>query len=433
LHSYPLFTCRWPRMADQGSVPKAKVPTSTTKAIEAVVGNGFCTGCGLCESLAPKGAIEMKLSELGYLRPAVVQADKVDALAVFSDTCPGKRIEHVDFQEKRHPLWGPLIAVRAGHSTDPEIRREGSSGGVVSALAIHLLDSGAVAFVAQIAVDHTDPLRNEMQISRSRADVLRAAGSRYSPSAPLRHLRELLDRNEKFAFVGKPCDVAALRRYALHDERVNALVPYMISFMCAGIPSMAGTHELLREFGVEPPEVRSFRYRGDGWPGNARAVTNDGRSFEMDYNRSWGTILGKHLQFRCKICPDGTGEFADLVCADAWYGESGYPDFTERDGRSLVIARTRKGEALIGEAMAAGVVALDPLPVDDVALMQPYQAQRKRLVLGRSIATRIARGVRPEYRRMGLLRASVGANAVAFLRHAWGTMKRANGESGKIS
>src|SRR3712207_7050821 len=38
---------------------------------------------------------------------------------------------------------------------------------------------------------------------------------------------------------------------------------------------------------------------------------------------------------RCKICPDGTGEFADIVCADAWYGKDGYPDFAEREGRSL--------------------------------------------------------------------------------------------------
>ncbi len=374
----------------------------------------------------------MKLSDRGYLRPSIIEPDKVDALTVFNDTCPGRRVEHVDFQTKRHPIWGALIAVRAGHSTDREVRREGSSGGIVSALAIHLLERGAVAFVAQIAVDHTDPLRNEMQLSRSRADVLRAAGSRYSPSAPLRHLRELLDRNEKFAFIGKPCDVAALRRYALHDERVNELVPYMLSFMCAGIPSMAGTRELLREFGVDATEVKTFRYRGDGWPGNARAVTHDGRSFEMDYNRSWGSILGKHLQFRCKICPDGTGEFADVVCADAWYGEGGYPDFTERDGRSLAMARNNKGEALIVEAMAAGAIALEGVAVDDVALMQPYQVQRKRLVLGRSIATRMARGVSPVYRRMGLWRASLGANALEFLRHAWGTLKRANGESGRF-
>jgi coenzyme F420 hydrogenase subunit beta len=45
---------------------------------------------------------------------------------------------------------------------------------------------------------------------------------------------------------------------------------------------------------------------------------------------AWGEELSNHLQFRCKICPGGTGEFADVVCAGAWYGKDGYPDFTER-------------------------------------------------------------------------------------------------------
>jgi coenzyme F420 hydrogenase subunit beta len=37
----------------------------------------------------------------------------------------------------------------------------------------------------------------------------------------------------------------------------------------------------------------------------------------MSYADSWGGILSRHVQFRCKICPDGTGGFADVVCADA--------------------------------------------------------------------------------------------------------------------
>jgi coenzyme F420 hydrogenase subunit beta len=305
---------------------------------------------------------------------------------------------------------------------------QGSSGGVLSAIATWLLETRRVSFVAQIAVSHDDPLRNELQLSRDRAAVLRAAGSRYAPSSPLSELRELLERGEKFAFVGKPCDVAALRRYALHDSRVNTLVPVMMSFMCAGMPSIKGTHALLQQLGADRNVLQSFRYRGDGWPGMARAVTNDGKVYETDYNSSWGKVLGNYLQFRCKICADGTGEFSDITCADAWYGKDGYPDFAEREGRSLVLSRTATGEQIIKEALAAGVVTLEALPVADIAQMQPYQATRKKVVLGRTIATRLARGQSPSYRRMGLIRASLMANPLEWLRHAWGTYRRAKGE-----
>jgi coenzyme F420 hydrogenase subunit beta len=154
----------------------------------------------------------------------------------------------------------------------------------------------------------------------------------------------------------------------------------------------------------------------------------DGRILEADYNSSWGSVLNRHLQFRCKICPDGTGEFADIVCADAWYGNDGYPDFTERDGRSLIITRTDRGESLLASVIGAKALSAEYLPVDDIARMQPYQVNRKQVVLGRLVGTAIARGKVPVMRRMGLLRASLAGRKVEWLRNAWGTFKRAKGE-----
>ena len=58
--------------------------------------------------------------------------------------------------------------------------------------------------------------------------------------------------------------------------------------MCAGIPSQNATVDVINAMGANPAQVTSFRYRGDGWPGMARAVQADGQSFEMDYNSSWG-------------------------------------------------------------------------------------------------------------------------------------------------
>lgn len=400
--------------------------------IPEVVQNGLCAGCGLCQAVAKPGAVRMHVSRGGYLRPQLQAPLSAAETQIVADVCPGSRIEHAPADRADapayHPVWGPLVGVRAGHSLDPEVRRQGSSGGGISAIAAWLLDTGQVDFVAQIAVSSDDPLRNDLQISTTRADVLAAAGSRYAPSAPLANLRELLDRGQRFAFVGKPCDVAALRRYGRHDPRVGQLVVAMMSFMCAGIPSLHGTHELLAKLGADRNQLKSFRYRGDGWPGMARAVQHDGQVFETDYNSSWGTVLNKHLQFRCKICPDGTGEFADIVCADAWYGKDGYPDFAERDGRSLVLSRTTLGESLITRAMAAGVLAADTLPADDIARMQPYQVNRKQMVLGRVIATWLARRQAPRYRRLALVRNALSARKLEWLRNAWGTLRRAKGE-----
>jgi coenzyme F420 hydrogenase subunit beta len=397
--------------------------------IDSVTRNGFCAGCGLCEAIAPVGSIKMRMSAEGYLRPLVLEGLPAAATQAIAETCPGVKVEHPPGAQRQHPIWGSLVSVQTGHAIDPEVRRQSSSGGVISALAIHLLESAQVDFVAQIAVDQQDPLLNALQISRSRADVLRAAGSRYAPSAPLKDLRELLASGQRFAFVGKPCDVAALRQYAEHSPSVKSQIPYMLSFMCAGVPSIKGTHEVIAALGATREKVVSFRYRGDGWPGMARAVHDSGEAFEMDYNTSWGSILNKHLQFRCKICPDGTGEFADVVCADAWYGKDGYPDFEERDGRSLLLARTATGRSLVEAAEGANIISAAPLSVNEIAKMQPYQVERKQLALGRRIATRLAMGQAPQYANMGLLSAAIKAKSIHWLRSAWGTYKRTRQEA----
>lgn len=254
-----------------------------------------------------------------------------------------------------HPVWGPVVAARLGWSTDPELRQNASSGGGLSGLLVHLLTSGEIDYVVQTAVAPNSPVRNALAISTGRDDVFHAAGSRYAPSSPLENIAECLEQPGRFAFVGKPCDVAGLRQLARIDPRVNEKVAYMLAFMCAGVPSYRGTSALLKAMGVtDESEVVSFRFRGDGWPGYATAELADGTRFSMDYENSWGGILNRHLQFRCKICPDGIGEFADIVCADGWhYDEAGNPLFGEQDGRSIVLSRTAKGEALLGRAKGA--------------------------------------------------------------------------------
>ncbi|WP_420910238.1 Coenzyme F420 hydrogenase/dehydrogenase, beta subunit C-terminal domain [Paraburkholderia fungorum] len=396
--------------------------------LQSVLESNSCTGCGLCESALESNPVRMQMSDQGFLRPVIIRPLTPEDEAKFASFCPGVVVSHQETEGRLHRIWGPLVETRVGHSCDEEIRRVGSSGGVLSGLLLHLLNSGSVDFVAQIAVSISDPLANELQISRTRADVLRAAGSRYAPSAPLKDIRSILDGEETGAFVGKPCDVAALRQLARVDERVGKRFRYFISFMCAGVPSQHGTYEVLRQLGIPKDEVGNFRYRGNGWPGNVRAVSKFGEIREMDYCQSWGTILNKFLQFRCKICPDGTGEFADIVCADAWYGKDGYPDFSDREGRSLILARTNLGRELIESATRAGILLSDQISSDEIELMQPYQSERKRSVLARLIGTWLALGRAPRVRRLGLIRASQSSSVMSLLKNCVGTYRRAKNE-----
>ena len=397
-------------------------------AVEDVLNADLCLGCGACAVAFDKTPVRIQLAADGFLRPVSERSLTAEESAEFSQFCPGVRLAHPHRDASFHALWGPLRQIATGYAADEEVRFKGSSGGGLSALMIHLLETGSVQGVVHVAPSPDHPFENVVQISTTREAVLAAAGSRYAPASPLAALNDCLARPGVFAFVGKPCDVAALRALQRLRPQIRKKFPYVLSFMCAGTPSFKGTDAVVERMGFRPQEVVRFRYRGDGWPGMARAETADGRVAEMGYDASWGQVLNRHLQFRCKICPDGTGEFADVTCADAWYGdEHGYPSFEEAAGRSLVLARTEQGERLIGAASAAGALIVEPLAVEEIARMQPYQRTRKGALLARLFGLKMALRKTPRYRALGLWAAARQLSPKVHLKNALGTWMRVVG------
>jgi coenzyme F420 hydrogenase subunit beta len=344
---------------------------------------------------------------------------------LITDICPGARLTQSVTEGDDHQLWGPIVSTRVGASTDLALRHQAASGGALSAILLHLLETGRVDRAVQTAASDIYPLTNMTITSLDREDVVRAAGSRYAPSAPLSNLMSELEEPGKFALVGKPCDIAAARMLARSDPRIGEKIPFMLSFFCAGVPSIHGTHAILEKLGVKEADVSRFRYRGEGWPGRATAILKDGTEKSLSYIESWGDILSKRVQFRCKICPDGTGGFADVVCGDAWRGnEQGYPLFEEQEGRSLIIARTESGENLVRSALLAGCIRAEPLSIEEIQQMQPSQANRKRLVLSRLLALLVLGRQAPVFRGFNLVRAAGMASPGANLRSFLGMVRR---------
>jgi coenzyme F420 hydrogenase subunit beta len=365
------------------------------------------------------------MTDDGYLRPHQERPLSVETDRLISDICPGVNLRLYSDTAENHPLWGPIVSARSGWSDDPLLRRHASSGGALSALLIYLLDAGIVDYVVQTGASDSAPLENATAFCVTREDVYQAAGSRYAPSAPLADLMKRLEKPGRFALVGKPCDIAAVRTLGRKDPRISQKIPVMLSFFCAGVPSTRGAGRILDEMGLDKNEVVRFRYRGDGWPGRATAVLRDGTEVGMSYSESWGRILSHHVQFRCKICPDGTGGLADIVCADAWHcDENGYPLFEEDEGRSLVITRTQLGEALVRNAIAAGRLVAGSLDTDMIAQMQPSQVRRKQLVLSR-LAAMVVLGRRlPHFGGMHLAKAALSAGVWSNVRSFFGMARR---------
>ncbi|MDW4549315.1 Coenzyme F420 hydrogenase/dehydrogenase, beta subunit C-terminal domain [Defluviimonas sp. D31] len=351
--------------------------------------------------------ISMHEDSDGFLRPRISRPLEATEDTLVHAVCPGLGQTVSAGGRKDDILWGPYISVQSGWSTDPEIRFAGSSGGVLSALANYLIRSGRVDAVLETCAASAPVTANAEAVVTDRLGVLAAAGSRYAPSAPLAHLRDHVATGRRFAIVGKPCDAAAMRALADNDPEIARSVPVILSFFCAGVPSGHGGAALLRALDTRPADAKAFRYRGNGWPGRATVIRRDGTERSMTYQDSWGSILSREVQHRCRICADGTGCAADLVCGDAWEcDEAGYPVFEEADGISLIVARTELGATLLNEAVRDGAIAISPFRVSRLASIQPGQRERRRALLARLLGQRLCLRPIPCYRGLHLFAAA---------------------------
>lgn len=379
------------------STPRQKLD----REIARVITNENCSGCGACTLL--DSGVQMTLQSDGFNRPTRAgEGDaRADAAARFRAACPGARVAaQRPALSRRHPTMGPIVAVFEAWAADPEVRHRGSSGGTLTALAAWLAETGEASRVIGAAADAANPRRTVTVQLTSRDDALAQAGSRYAPASNAAHPASV---DPQAAIIGKPCEVSAVR--ALHQTGTRETAPLLLSFFCAGTPSQHATESLVAQLGIAADEVVSdLWYRGRGWPGRFTVERDGEPAVSTSYQESWGEVLGRHLQWRCKICPDGVGESSDVTAADLWRSDDrGYPDFSDGAGVSALIARTERGLDLIARAVTAGVLMAAPISINDLAAVQPFQRQRRETLAGRLVGTVLAGRRIPAYRGFSLI------------------------------
>jgi coenzyme F420 hydrogenase subunit beta len=372
------------------------------RGIEDVAERHLCCGCGTCAYVQPD-EIRMVDDVAKGRRPIVADAAAADTSEALA-ACPGVGIAHhpgeqpADLVGELLGVWGPVLELWEGFAADDELRFAASSGGAASALALHCLEEEGMHGVLHIGARPDVPYLNRTMMSRSRAEMLAAAGSRYAPASPCDGLGLVEDAPAPSVFIGKPCDVAGADKARRLRPGLDAKLGLTIAVFCAGTPSTAGTLEMIQRMGVDDPSsVGSVRYRGNGWPGMAEVqVRGDDAVRRLTYDESWGQILQKHRQWRCQVCADHTGELADVSVGDPWYREipPGEP------GRSLVLVRTPKGREVVRRAIASGAMVLDRVEPDLLARSQPNLLHTRGAVWGRVVAMRALGAPAPRFEHM---------------------------------
>jgi len=347
---------------------------STTGTIQEIVLNELCTGCGTCVAFCPKSAITLVRDyERGIYVPHV-DTESCHPCGICLRVCPGTMDDPGDLNraifgtKQENGLLGSILCCYSGYSTDEGVRYSASSGGLVSQILIFALEHGIIDGALVTRMNEKKPLEPEPFIARSREEILSAVGSKYCPVPVNVLLRDILSQDGKFAVVGLPCHIRGVRKAEMIYEKLAKRIVLHIGLICSHTLNFLATDFLLQPYLTNVGStVTRLRYRGHGWPGFLTAQTADGERFSLPFQKFGRMhILHFFAPRRCLICADQSCELADLSFGDAWLTEFA----NDKVGRSVVVSRNLKAEAILQQAREEHIVALDNLSRDSFVRSQ---------------------------------------------------------------
>jgi coenzyme F420 hydrogenase subunit beta len=272
-------------------------------------------------------------------------------------------LDEMVFGAKRtDPILGSYRALNMVKSEDSAVHSAGQYGGVVSALVIQALEQGLIDAALLTKYSERKGMLPRPAVARTREEVLACSGSKYTAAPTLSELKKLLETGEKIAIVGRPCQVTAIRKMQLYDDRPELKnIKLLIGLFCLwaleyrGYSSyLSGQVDVKRIDKIDIPKNDDFIACTDGGP--ARVPIEKIKGF---------------IRSSCDLCFDVTAELADIsVGSTEW-----------QDDWNTVLVRSEAGEKFIDDAISKKVIATKEFPSEREEILRTAVENKKKRVV----------------------------------------------------
>ena len=298
-----------------------------------------CCGCSACETICPKHCISMIPDAQGFEYPQV-NLDLCIDCHLCERTCPELQIERSD----------KIIGAYAFTNNDNDVLLTSSSGGFFYKLAEHVLNSGGVVFGASF-----DENFNVKHIKISQcSDISKLQGSKYVQSnlhGIYREISHSLKQGKLVLFTGTPCQIAGLESF-LNRSYDNLI---KLSIACHGVPSEKIWQLWLKgKFKGKYDTISSinFRFKNPSWENYSMRVEFQNNKYCIipGNKNSFMKAYLDNLLMRpsCTSCQFKINSTADITMADFWGIMAVDPKLYNKNGVSLIVSHSAKGQEILG-------------------------------------------------------------------------------------
>lgn len=345
--------------------------------IQYVVKHNLCMGCGIC-------SIDKNIVDIAFNKKNDCPTPQNTCLgqdSIAAKVCPGKgynivaKGQELYGKGKYDPMLGYFQYLTAAHTNDTTILKNASSGGVITHILIYLLEKGIVDKVAvtQFYCDRKG-VHTRSFLTDSKIEILKSQGSKYCPVDLSGLLEQLHTYTGKVAIMATPCAIAGIRNIQeFTPDYIKSKIVFTIANFCGGFKSFKNIKRLAEIHKIDYYNLKTFRFRGEGQPGGLLFIENNGKTAATPYPQYVG-LNGYSKMHRCFVCPDATGELADIACGDAWIQR-----FQEdMSPWSMIICRNKKAENIIKDMGEKGAMTLADVSTDEIKLSQRFNLNSKK-------------------------------------------------------
>lgn len=298
-----------------------------------------CSSCGLCVSLCPKEAIEMKETI-----PTLI--GECNSCGFCYQGCPRSFFPLSKVKERYFGAEQTELEKRVGCFVDrftarslvDEIFEKGANGGTATGLTYYLLENKIVDAVLHLGSIHEDNYiccHGKAIISTRPEDTLKGCKSKYQLSPVLHDLKKV-SSYERFAVVGLSCHVAALRKLQImkDDQEMRVLFPglakvaddllknltFVIAVNCFSNTRHGAIDKIYQKLGVREEDVIKhaentkktlYQLLNEGknflWYVQDGFMTRDGVFHPFSYT----DFFEEAVSMGCMVCP------SFIVCKEA--------------------------------------------------------------------------------------------------------------------